>query len=171
MAQDSRYPGRGERGRWRGEEAETPLRERGPQWRGDPAFGDGWGNQAPRGGYDEGNRSYPPADRYARGGAENHDGYDSDIRYGGPGFNGGFGDRDPDRLDIGRAGSHGARPASSSSNAAYGFGPSGEGSARDRAGHHDPHYSEWRRRQIAALDSDYDEFRRENQSRFERSAG
>ena len=32
---------------------------------------------------------------------------------------------------------------------------------------HDPHYSEWRRRQIDALDRDYDEYRRENQSRFE----
>ena len=31
----------------------------------------------------------------------------------------------------------------------------------------DPHYSEWRRRQIDALDRDYDEYRRENQSRFE----
>ncbi|HVJ71516.1 MAG TPA: DUF2171 domain-containing protein [Sphingomicrobium sp.] len=32
---------------------------------------------------------------------------------------------------------------------------------------HDPHYSEWRRRQISELDRDYDEYRRENQSRFE----
>ena len=32
---------------------------------------------------------------------------------------------------------------------------------------HDPHYSEWRRRQVDALDRDYDEYRRENQSRFE----
>lgn len=32
---------------------------------------------------------------------------------------------------------------------------------------HDPHYSEWRRRQVEALDRDYDEYRRENQSRFE----
>ena len=35
------------------------------------------------------------------------------------------------------------------------------------SGLHDPHYSEWRRRQIDALDRDYDEYRRENQSRFE----
>ena len=35
------------------------------------------------------------------------------------------------------------------------------------AGLHDPHYSEWRKRQIDALDRDYDEYRRENQSRFE----
>jgi len=35
------------------------------------------------------------------------------------------------------------------------------------AGVHDPHYSEWRRRELDALDRDYDEYRRENQSRFE----
>jgi hypothetical protein len=35
------------------------------------------------------------------------------------------------------------------------------------SGLHDPHYSEWRRRQIESLDRDYDEYRRENQSRFE----
>jgi hypothetical protein len=32
---------------------------------------------------------------------------------------------------------------------------------------HDPHYSEWRRRQIESLDRDYDDYRQENQSRFE----
>jgi len=35
------------------------------------------------------------------------------------------------------------------------------------SGVHDPHYSEWRQRQIDSLDRDYDEYRRENQSRFE----
>jgi hypothetical protein len=35
------------------------------------------------------------------------------------------------------------------------------------SGLHDPHYSEWRRRQIDTLDRDYDEYRRENQNRFE----
>lgn len=35
------------------------------------------------------------------------------------------------------------------------------------SGLHDPHFSEWRRQQIDALDRDYDEYRRENQSRFE----
>jgi hypothetical protein len=35
------------------------------------------------------------------------------------------------------------------------------------SGLHDPHYSEWRKRQIDALDRDYDEYRRENQNRFE----
>ena len=41
------------------------------------------------------------------------------------------------------------------------------GMAGTAAGLHDPHYSEWRRRQIDALDRDYDDYRRENQSRFE----
>lgn len=40
-------------------------------------------------------------------------------------------------------------------------------SAGSAAGLHDPHYAEWRSRQIEALDRDYDEYRRENQSRFE----
>jgi hypothetical protein len=34
-------------------------------------------------------------------------------------------------------------------------------------GVHDPHYSEWRRRQVDELDRDYEDYRRENQSRFE----
>ena len=32
---------------------------------------------------------------------------------------------------------------------------------------HDPHYSEWRQRQIDALDNDYDDYRREHQSKFD----
>jgi hypothetical protein len=36
---------------------------------------------------------------------------------------------------------------------------------------HDPHYSEWRRRQIEELDRDYDEYRREHQSKFEQEFG
>ena len=39
------------------------------------------------------------------------------------------------------------------------------------AGLHDPHYSEWRRRQLDELDRDYDDYRRENQSRFESDFG
>ena len=35
------------------------------------------------------------------------------------------------------------------------------------APHHDRHYGEWRQRQIDELDRDYDEYRRENRSRFE----
>ena len=46
------------------------------------------------------------------------------------------------------------------------------GAGRDFGGRdHDPHYSEWRRRQIDALDRDYDEYRREHQSKFEQEFG
>src|SRR4249919_1837303 len=38
-------------------------------------------------------------------------------------------------------------------------------------GLHDPHYSEWRQRQLDELDRDYDDYRRENQSRFESDFG
>ncbi len=38
-------------------------------------------------------------------------------------------------------------------------------------GIHDPHYHSWRQRQIDELDRDYDEYRRENQSRFESEFG
>jgi len=41
------------------------------------------------------------------------------------------------------------------------------GMASTAGGVHDPHYSEWRRRQLDELDRDYDDYRRENQSRFE----
>lgn len=36
---------------------------------------------------------------------------------------------------------------------------------------HDPHYSSWRQKQIETLDSDYDEYRRENATRFESEFG
>lgn len=39
------------------------------------------------------------------------------------------------------------------------------------SGLHDPHYSEWRRRQIDSFDRDYDDYRRENESRFESEFG
>jgi hypothetical protein len=38
-------------------------------------------------------------------------------------------------------------------------------------GHHDPHYSEWLQRQIQQLDHDYEEYRREHQSKFEQDFG
>lgn len=43
--------------------------------------------------------------------------------------------------------------------------------SRERSSHHDPHYHEWRRRQLEDLDRDYDEYRRERQSRFEEDFG
>jgi hypothetical protein len=37
----------------------------------------------------------------------------------------------------------------------------------DRSRHEDPHYRSWRQRHLSELDRDYDDYRRENQSRFE----
>jgi len=37
--------------------------------------------------------------------------------------------------------------------------------------HHDPHYREWRQRQLSELDRDYEEYRREHQSKFESDFG
>ena len=41
----------------------------------------------------------------------------------------------------------------------------------DRSRHEDPHYSSWRQRHMDDLDRDYDDYRRENQSRFESDFG
>ncbi|MEA3060949.1 MAG: hypothetical protein QOJ94_730 [Sphingomonadales bacterium] len=105
--------------------------------------------------------------------------------YRGSGFGGDYErGRRFDRVDAGSTGTHGAHPMSApvSGGLGGGYGPQGQGSgdaAREAAilrgqggsGHHDPHYSEWRRRQIEDLDRDYDEYRREHQSRFEAEFG
>jgi hypothetical protein len=41
----------------------------------------------------------------------------------------------------------------------------------DRSRHEDPHYHSWRRRHMDELDHDYDDYRRENQARFESDFG
>jgi hypothetical protein len=41
----------------------------------------------------------------------------------------------------------------------------------DRSRHEDPHYHAWRQRHIDDLDRDYEDYRRENQSRFENDFG
>lgn len=107
----------------------------------------------------------------------------------GPGFAPEFGAGPRfDRQDPGSTGTHGAHPvASPYGEAQTGFGRGGFGagsSARAQAivdqdgqggrssrSHQDPHYSEWRRQQIEALDRDYDEYCRENASRFESEFG
>lgn len=112
--------------------------------------------------------------------------------YGGPGYDSEFMGPRFDRADVGSTGTQGAHPVASPSGGAYGGGGGGGGmgsSAREyymthrdeygeqrargeRGGSdHDPHYSEWRRRQIDQLDRDYDEFRREHQSRFHEEFG
>jgi hypothetical protein len=47
----------------------------------------------------------------------------------------------------------------------------GSSDRSDRFRHEDPHYHSWRQRQIDELDRDYDDYRRENQSRFESDFG
>ncbi|HVM37058.1 MAG TPA: DUF2171 domain-containing protein [Sphingomicrobium sp.] len=41
----------------------------------------------------------------------------------------------------------------------------------DRSHHPDPHYQSWRQRQVEDLDREYEEYRRENQARFESDFG
>ena len=87
-------------------------------------------------------------------------------------------DRDyrPMTGDYGRGEFERGRPMARGELAArYGYGSAHHGDTLDRgssqrpAGRsgHDPQYGEWRQRQIDSLDRDYDEYRRENQSRFE----
>lgn len=182
MAYDDRHSGGRwrERGRWRDDERET-------QWRGDPAFGAGWGNQVPRP-QRLGDRSWRPYDdpyaeseRYGAGPVFGYGGGgdlgptsgDSDLRYGGPGYDAGFPGPRFDRADVGSVGSHGVHPISSAFGASYGapYGAFGSAARAYAIAARDPHYLEWRHRQIAALDHDYDEYRRETQARFDREFG
>jgi hypothetical protein len=43
----------------------------------------------------------------------------------------------------------------------------GSADRSDRSRHEDPHYRSWRDRHMSELDRDYDDYRRENQTRFE----
>ena len=181
MAHDDRY----ERDRERG---------RGPEWRGDDSFGGGWGNQAPRP-QRLGDRGRRPVDdpdygqeRYGGGAEWNQPGEASgggaapDSFSIAPGYDASFAGPRFDRVDVGSVGSHGVHPVSSvyggDLSGPFGIQPGGGygSSARrfaemGRQGHHDPHYAEWRSRQIEQLDRDYDEYRREHQTRFEREFG
>ncbi|HKR23944.1 MAG TPA: DUF2171 domain-containing protein, partial [Allosphingosinicella sp.] len=131
------------------------------QWRGDPSFGGGWGNQL--------SRPHRLDDRGFSGPGDNPD-FGADLTSGGYGYGPGY---DPDfsggprfdRADAGGIGTHGAHAIASPSGPAYGFGQSGI------LRRHDPHYAEWRQREIDALDRDYDDYRREHQSRFDREFG
>ena len=98
--------------------------------------------------------------------------------FGGTGFGGAARGRRFDRIDAGSTGTHGAHPMASHEGDMYGSGAF-QSRARERAltdaargsqggqGQHDPHYAEWRQRQLQELDRDYDEWRREHQSRFD----
>ncbi|MGZ8284707.1 MAG: DUF2171 domain-containing protein [Allosphingosinicella sp.] len=91
------------------------------------------------------------------------------VTRGGAGFGGGYPEqgRRFDRDDPGRVGTSGPMGQR--------FAGYGGGDEITRGGPggdiHDPHYSEWRQRQIEDLDRDYDEYRREHQSKFEAEFG
>ena len=140
-------------------------------------------------------------ERYERGGGQSGPsgaGYASGAGGDRPGIGGGGFDapgeygRRFDRVDAGSTGTHGAHPMSAPVGGgfgstmstgreaeilrqagAYGGREQGHGGqGRDNPPSiHDPHYSEWRRRQIEDLDRDYDEYRREHQSKFEQEFG
>ncbi len=156
MAHDDRTGRFPERGRWRGEYAQG--RDDGPatQWRGDPSFGAGWGNQVPRPerlgdrGWRQPDDPWGDANRFR--GAGDFGPVGSDLEHGGPGYDAGFGS--PRRAESRFGGDPHLCAARGTSIADF-----------------DPHYSEWRSRQIAALDRDYEEYRRETQSRFDREFG
>ena len=72
---------------------------------------------------------------------------------------------DDDRSTFGRRQSPGGRDEYRPTSRA------GTSDSLDRARHEDPHYSSWRQRQLEELDRDYEDYRREHQSRFEDDFG
>jgi hypothetical protein len=145
--------------------------QRGESWNRDrPGEPGGWNRdrQSEREGWFSSSVGGERGERW--GGSSGGDGgYGNDrVARGGAGFGGGHPDQgrfdrnDPGR--IGTAGPMGQRFA--------GYGGREEVTRGGPGGDiHDPHYSEWRRRQIEDLDRDYDEYRREHQSKFEQEFG
>lgn len=84
-----------------------------------------------------------------------------------------------DRFESGRPRVQGASPAGGAYASSYGARSTGYDGSDPSAAYsgvrggdlHDPHYSEWRNRQIESLDRDYEEYRREHQSKFEQEFG
>lgn len=85
------------------------------------------------------------------------------------------GDAQRDRYGMTADRDRGSRENSGFGSSRAGYGPpprSAYGAGGIRGGDlHDPHYSDWRSREIEQLDRDYDEYRRENQSKFEQEFG
>jgi hypothetical protein len=153
-ADHGRDYGRDDRGRSHGGDG-------GPGTLGGGGFGTGWGNQraeswnrdrpGERGWYGagsdqergDGGRHYGPGER--EGWFTDSRGGERGERYGGSGASGGSG-----------------RSEGFGGDALRGVGGGGL---------HDPHYSEWRQRQIDDFDRDYEDYRREHQSRFEQEFG
>ena len=120
----------------------------------------GWGNQAG----ESWNRDRPGVRNEREGWFTDSVGGERGRRLGGSGG------RDSDYR-----GDPGAGPMGAAFGAGYGsagqLGPSRSTGMNRGADLHDPHYSQWRQRQIEDLDRDYDEYRREHQSKFEQEFG
>lgn len=176
--------------RWAQEQRMSGRRDNDPRSGGSSGMGGGWGNQPGEswhrdrpgvpGGWNrdrQGERegwfsSSAGGERGERWGGSSGGGGQSfgndRVAGGGAGF-GGYPEqgRRLDRDDPGRVGTSGPMGQR--------FAGYGGGDEITRGGLggdiHDPHYSEWRRRQIEDLDRDYDEYRREHQSKFEQEFG
>jgi hypothetical protein len=130
-----------------------------PGWRGDDSFGGGWGNQVPRPHRlgDRNWRGQSDLPDYGAGGWYGPGAADAGFLYGDPGRYRETGEPRFGRAGIGDFG--------------HDIGTAGmaRSSAREFAvARHDPHYADWRDRQIAELDRDHEDYRCENQSRFDR---
>lgn len=189
MRDEERFEGR--ETRWRGDESAF-----GGGWGNQRPRGGRLGSRNYTGRPDRERREEERGERYGSGVEEGYGHYTDEYSessgaggargYGGPGYDAEFAGPRFDRADVGSTGTQGVHPVASASGSAYGGGfGAGMGSYRSSArqyrmahrgeerggSEHDPHYSEWRRRQIEELDRDYDEFRREHHSRFEEEFG
>jgi len=174
--------------RWEQEQRMGGRRDNDPRSGGPDRMGGGWGNQ--RGESWHRDRPGEPGGWERDRQSEREGWFSSSVggergeRWGGQSGGGGFGNdrvtgggvgfggrpepgRSFDRDDPGRIGTSGPMGQRFA-----GYGGREEVTRGGPGGDiHDPHYSEWRRRQIEDLDRDYDEYRREHQSKFEAEFG
>jgi hypothetical protein len=152
--------------RWEQEQRMSGRRDNDPRSGGSGWMGGGWGNQpgeswhrdrpGVRGGWDRDASSEREGWFSSSVGGERGDRWGGSAGRGGGDFERRYGGR-----AVGESFGAGATAGSGSH-----YGSGGRGGDI-----HDPHYSEWRRRQIDELDRDYDEYRREHQSKFEAEFG
>jgi hypothetical protein len=189
---DDRYGGGN---RWRdrddGRSNERGYGDRDREWRGGEAWDEGrrermgWGSGAGRegegrrsGGDDrgfferagEGVRSWFRSDDDGRRGYERDDGRD----HGGGTYgwmSGGWGNQAGESWNRDRPGVRNEREGWFTDSVGGERGQRPGGSAGRQGSGYDPLYSQWRQRQMEELDRDYEEFRREHQSKFEQEFG
>jgi hypothetical protein len=141
--------------RWEQERRMSGGRDNDPRSGGSGWMGGGWGNQ--RG---ESWNRVPPGER--EGWFSSSVGGERGERWGGR--EGGDFERRYGARAVGESFGAGATAGSFETSPSYRSG--GRGGDLN-----DPHYSEWRRRQIEDLDRDYEDYRREHQSKFEQEFG